>query len=86
MDIVKISNELIELFFFIIGKKLIKKDVMLLVLFLVNLVIILIGVIYVDGKVVEEEKVRLKIIIYKFIFFKSYVLELIKLIIYEVFK
>ena len=56
MDIAKISNESIELLSLITGKKLTKKDVTPSVLFLANLVIILIGVIYADGKVVEEEK------------------------------
>ena len=78
MDIAKISNESIELLSLITGKKLTKKDVTPSVLFLANLVIILIGVIYADGKVVEEEKARLKITIYKFISPKSYVLELTK--------
>ena len=63
MDIAKISNESIELLSLITGKKLTKKDVTPSVLFLANLVIILIGVIYADGKVVEEEKARLKITI-----------------------
>ena len=56
MDIAKISNESIELLSLITGKKLTKKDVTPSVLFLANLIIILIGVIYADGKVVEEEK------------------------------
>ena len=84
MDIAKISNESIELLSLITGKKLTKKDVTPSVLFLANLVIILIGVIYADGKVVEEEKARLKITIYKFISPKSYVLELTKSIIYDI--
>ena len=86
MDIAKISNESIELLSLITGKKLTKKDVTPSVLFLANLIIILIGVIYADGKVVEEEKARLKITIYKFISPKSYILELTKSIIYEVSK
>ena len=61
MDIAKISNESIELLSLITGKKLTKKDVTPSVLFLANLVIILIGVIYADGKVVEEEKEPLSV-------------------------
>ncbi len=84
MDIAKISTESVELLSLITGKKLTKKDITPPVLFLANLVIILIGVIYADGKVVEEEKARLKITIHKFIPPKGNVLELTKLMIHGV--
>ena len=86
MDIAKISTESVELLSLITGKKLTKKDITPPVLFLANLVIILIGVIYADGKVVEEEKARLKITIHKFIPPKGNVLELTKLMIHGVSK
>ncbi|NEQ36008.1 MAG: dynamin family protein [Okeania sp. SIO3I5] len=86
MDITKLSNESVELLSLITGKKLTKKDITPPVLFLANLVIILIGVIYADGKVLEEEKARLKITIHKFIPPKGNVLELTKLMIHGVSK
>ncbi|MGK7918641.1 MAG: dynamin family protein [Trichodesmium sp.] len=86
MDITKISTESVELLSLITGKKLSKKDITPPVLFLANLVIILIGVIYADGKVVEEEKARLKITIHKFIPPQGNVLELTKLMIHGVSK
>ena len=86
MDIAKISTESVELLSLITGKKLTKKDITPPVLFLANLVIILIGVIYADGKVVEEEKARLKITIHKFIPPKGNVLQLTKLMIHGVSK
>ncbi len=86
MDIAKVSAESVELLSLITGKKLSKKDITPPVLFLANLVIILIGVIYADGKVVEEEKARLKITLHKFIPPKGNVLELTKLMIHGVSK
>ncbi|MEM1172999.1 MAG: dynamin family protein [Cyanobacteria bacterium P01_H01_bin.35] len=86
MDIAKISTESVELLSLITGKNLTKKDITPPVLFLANLVTILIGVIYADGKVVEEEKARLKITIHKFIPPKGNVLELTKLMIHGVSK
>ncbi len=56
MNTAKISPELMELLSLITGKKLTKKDITPPVLFMANLVVILIGVIYADGKVAEEEK------------------------------
>ena len=81
MDTAKISPELIELLSLITGKKLTPKDITPPVLFMANLVVILIGVIYADGKVAEAEKARLKITINKFIPPKGNVRELTKLII-----
>jgi hypothetical protein len=54
MDTAKISPELIELLSLITGKKLSSKDITPPVLFMANLVLILIGVIYADGTVAEE--------------------------------
>ena len=86
MDTAKISNESIKLLSIITGNNLSKRDINPPVLFLANLVIILIGVIYADGKVAEEERARLKITLHKFIPSKGNILELTKLMIQGVSK
>ncbi|WP_094670924.1 dynamin family protein [Hydrocoleum sp. CS-953] len=86
MDTKKISPELIELLSLITSKKLTKKDITPPVLFMANLVVILIGVIYADGRVAEEERARLKITINKFIPPQGNVRELTKLMLKEVSK
>ena len=86
MDIAKISTKSVELISLITGKKLIQKDITPPVLFLANLVIILIGVIYADGKVAEAERARLKITLNKFIPSKGNILELTRLMIQGVSK
>jgi len=82
----KISAELVELLSLITGKKLTKKDVKPPVLFMANLVVILIGVIYADGKVAAEEKARLKTTLDKFNSPKGNVKELTQLMIKGVLK
>lgn len=86
MDTAKINTESVKLLSVITGNKLSKKDINPPVLFLANLVIILIGVIYADGKVAEEERARLKITLHKFIPPKGNILELTKLMIQGVSK
>ncbi|MDY7006802.1 MAG: dynamin family protein [Cyanobacteriota bacterium] len=86
MDTAKINAESVKLLSIITGNKLSKKDIDPPVLFLANLVIILIGVIYADGKVAEEERARLKITLHKFIPPKGNILELTKLMIKGVSK
>ncbi|MGB3510795.1 MAG: dynamin family protein [Microcoleaceae cyanobacterium] len=81
MDTTKIQPDSIELLSLITEKRLTKQDITPPVLFLANLVIILIGVIYADGKVATEEKARLKITLNKFIPTQGNVLELTRLMI-----
>ncbi len=61
-----VSNEVLDLLSRITGQKLNHRDVTPPVIFLANLVTILLGVIFVDGKVAQEEKQRLLETLYKF--------------------
>ena len=81
MDISLIGAQAVELLSRITGSKLSKKDITPPVLFLVNLVIILVGVIYIDGVVSEQEKQRLRATLNEFVLPEGSVPNLTKLII-----
>jgi uncharacterized tellurite resistance protein B-like protein len=66
MDTSKIGAQIVELLSRITGQKLSQRDITPLVIFLANLVTVLLGVIFVDGKVAESEKQRLLTIVYRF--------------------
>ena len=66
MDTSVVSNEAVDLLSCITGEKLSKKDVTPPVIFLASLVTVLLGVIFIDGKVAEEEKKTLLTTLYRF--------------------
>jgi uncharacterized tellurite resistance protein B-like protein len=66
MDTSRINDEIVNLLSQITGQKLSQRDVTPSVLFLANLVIVLLAVIFVDGIVTEEEKQTLLTILYRF--------------------
>ena len=61
-----VSNEAVDLLSRITGQKLNEKDVTPPVIFLASLVTVLLGVIFVDGTVAEEEKKTLLATLYRF--------------------
>ncbi|MCG6134869.1 MAG: dynamin family protein [Nostoc sp. LLA-1] len=66
MKTAQVGAQTIELLSRITGQKLSQRDITPLVIFLANLVTVLLGVIFVDGKVAESEKQRLLTIVYRF--------------------
>ncbi|HYW22188.1 MAG TPA: dynamin family protein [Nodularia sp. (in: cyanobacteria)] len=66
MDTSRVGAQTVELLSRITGKKLSERDITPLVIFLANLAAVLLGVIFVDGKVAESEKQRLLTILYQF--------------------
>ncbi|HLO86431.1 MAG TPA: dynamin family protein [Nostocaceae cyanobacterium] len=66
MNISLITSDTVELLSRITGQKLSQRDITPPVIFLASLVAVLVGVIFVDGTVAEEEKRRLLTILYKF--------------------
>ncbi|MEC4882835.1 MAG: hypothetical protein SAL70_16090 [Scytonema sp. PMC 1070.18] len=66
MDTSLISFEAADLLSRITGQKLNRRDLTPLVIFLANLVMVLLGVMFVDGTVAEEEKQRLLTTLYRF--------------------
>jgi len=81
MDVSLIGPETVELLSRITGGKLSKKEITPPVLFLVNLVIILVGVIYIDGVVTEQEKQRLRATLNEFVLPEGSLPNLTKLIV-----
>lgn len=76
-----VSNEVLDLLSRITGQKLNQRDVTPPVIFLASLVTVLLGVIFVDGTVAQEEKQRLLETLYKFSIPKSDVRRLTHLMI-----
>ncbi|GAB1540015.1 hypothetical protein NUACC21_26840 [Scytonema sp. NUACC21] len=66
MDTSLISSEATDLLSSITGQKLNQRDLTPPIIFLANLVTVLIGVMFVDGTVAEEEKHRLLTTLYRF--------------------
>lgn len=66
MDTSLISKEVVDLLSHLTGQKLSQRDVTPPVVFLASLVTVLLGVIFVDGKVAEEERKRLLTTLYRF--------------------
>lgn len=66
MDISLIRSEATDLLSRITGQKLSQRDLTPPIIFLANLVTLLLGVMFVDGTVAEEEKQRLLTTLYKF--------------------
>ncbi len=66
MDTSVVSKEVVDLLSRITGKNLSHRDVTAPVIFLASLVTVLLGVIFIDGKVAEEEKKTLLATLYRF--------------------
>lgn len=66
MDTSRVTSETVDLLSRITGQKLSQRDITPQVLFLASLVTVLLGVIFVDGTVEEEEKQSLLKILYRF--------------------
>jgi uncharacterized tellurite resistance protein B-like protein/GTPase SAR1 family protein len=66
MDTSLISPQIVDLLSRMIGQKLTQRQLTPLVIFLANLVTILLGIIFVDGIVAEQEKQRLLTTLYRF--------------------
>ncbi|MEJ6481909.1 dynamin family protein [Nostoc punctiforme UO1] len=66
MDTLLVSSQTVELLSQITGQKLTQKNLTPPVIFLANLVMVLLGVIFVDGTVAESEKQRLLTTLYRF--------------------
>ncbi|MEM7714191.1 MAG: dynamin family protein [Cyanobacteria bacterium P01_A01_bin.68] len=66
MDTSLVNQEAVDLLSHLTGKNLSQRDVTPPVIFLASLVTVLLGVIFVDGKVAEEEKKRLLTTLYRF--------------------
>lgn len=66
MDTSRVTSETVDLLSRITGQKLSQRDITPQVLFLASLVTVLMGVIFVDGTVEEEEKQSLLKILYRF--------------------
>jgi uncharacterized tellurite resistance protein B-like protein/GTPase SAR1 family protein len=66
MDTSQITSETVDLLSRITGQKLSQRDITPQVLFLASLVTVLMGVIFVDGTVEDQEKQRLLKILYRF--------------------
>lgn len=81
MNISLVSSQTVELLSQITGQKLTQKNLTPPIIFLANLVTVLLGVIYVDGTVAEEEKQRLLTTLYRFSLPESYVRRLTHLMI-----
>ncbi|MBD2576843.1 dynamin family protein [Oscillatoria sp. FACHB-1406] len=67
MDTLRIGSEVVELLSRITGQKLNQRDITPTVLFLANLITLLLGVIFADGQVTEEEKRQLQKTLNQFI-------------------
>lgn len=61
-----VGDEIINLLSFLTGQKLNREDVTPPLVFLANLVLVLLGIIFLDGAVAESEKQRLLTILYRF--------------------
>lgn len=81
MDTSLVTSETVELLSRITGQKLNQRDITPQVIFLASLVTVLLGVIFVDGTVAEEEKQKLLNILYRFSLPESGVRRLTHLII-----
>ncbi|BAZ28366.1 dynamin family protein [Cylindrospermum sp. NIES-4074] len=81
MDTSLINSQTVELLSRITGQNLSKRDITPQVIFLASLVTVLLGVIFVDGTVAEQEKQRLLKILYRFSLPESGVRRLTHLII-----
>jgi GTPase Era involved in 16S rRNA processing len=81
MDVSQIQTETVNLLSNITGLKLREKDINPTILFLAALVSVLLGVIYVDTQVTEEEVQRLKITLRQFIPNKGNMVQLVKLMV-----
>ncbi|MHC5730785.1 MAG: hypothetical protein ACYTXY_43105, partial [Nostoc sp.] len=66
MNTFLIGNQVVDLLSRITGQKLTQRDATRPVIFLANLVTVLLGVMFVDGIVTDEEKQRLLAILYRF--------------------
>uniref|UniRef100_UPI00190EFE0D TerB family tellurite resistance protein n=1 Tax=Calothrix rhizosoleniae TaxID=888997 RepID=UPI00190EFE0D len=66
MDTLLVKKEALDLLSLITGKNLSQKDITPPVIFLASLVTVLLGVIFIDGKVAESEKKRLLTTLYSF--------------------
>ncbi|MCF4965791.1 dynamin family protein [Nostoc sp. CMAA1605] len=66
MDTSLIGNQVVNFLSNITGQKMTQKDVTPPVLFLANLIVVLLGVILIDGSVTEKEKQRLVELLYRF--------------------
>ena len=66
MNTSRVTSETVDLLSRITGQKLSQRDITPQVLFLASLVTVLMGVIFVDGTVEEEEKQSLLKILYRF--------------------
>ncbi|MBD2633555.1 TerB family tellurite resistance protein [Aphanizomenon flos-aquae NRERC-008] len=66
MNTSRVTSETVDLLSRITGQKLSQRDITPQVLFLASLVTVLMGVIFVDGTVEEQEKQRLLKILYRF--------------------
>ncbi|MTJ51449.1 dynamin family protein [Anabaena sp. UHCC 0253] len=66
MDTSRVTSETVDLLSRITGQKLSQRDITPQVLFLASLVTVLMGVIFVDGTVEDQEKQRLLKILYRF--------------------
>jgi len=81
MDTLQVTSGTIELLSDITGQKLSQRDITRQILFLSSLVIVLMGVVFVDVTVGEAEKQRLLTILYRFSLSDSYVRRLTHLMI-----
>ncbi|MGB3401799.1 MAG: dynamin family protein [Microcoleaceae cyanobacterium] len=81
MDVSKIQTETVNLLSDITGLKISQKDINPTILFLSALVSVLLGVIYVDQQVTDEEIQRLKITLRQFIPNKGNMAQLVKLMV-----
>ncbi|MGB3535478.1 MAG: dynamin family protein [Microcoleaceae cyanobacterium] len=81
MDVSKIQTETVNLLSDITGLKISQKDINPTILFLSALVSVLLGVIFVDQQVTEEEIQRLKITLRQFIPKKGNMAQLVKLMV-----
>ena len=84
MDTSLVKSETIELLSRITGQKLNQEDITPPVIFLAALVTVLLGVIFADNQVTEEEKQRLQITLNKFIPNEGNVRQLTKLMLKEI--
>ncbi|MCC5653644.1 dynamin family protein [Nostoc sp. XA013] len=81
MNTLIIGDKLVDLLSRITGQKLTQRDATQPLIFLANLIIILLGVMFADGRVTEEEKRRLLTMLYRFSTPKSDVRQLTHLMI-----
>ena len=86
MDTSLVKAETVELLSRITGQKLNQEDITPPVIFLAALVTVLLGVIFADNQVTDEEKQRLQVTINKFIPTEGNIRELTKVMFREVSK